>query len=341
MNFIKIAVGFNLKSHSFRNLSTTPKYAYKICVIGASGEIGQSLSMLLKLNPLITEIALFDIHKTLGVGIDLQHLSKKCKITSYKGGENVLKTAMSCSDIVVISGGKPYKPNMAQSRLFKENAKFIRDLASIFSIVVPNAMWAMITNPVNSLLPIVGGVLEAENKFNPNKVFAVTNATGLRASTFIGDILNKDPAQFQVDVVGGHSIKSMVPVLSQTRPEFKDYKQHQECLTEKIRMGAKNVAAAKGGDGAETLSMAYAGSVFIDALLRGLNGEKNIVQCAMVRSDIAEPKYFVTPLLLGKEGVEKNLGLPPLDDFEQKLLNSAIPLILEDIKKAEEFLKKV
>ena len=45
--------------------------------------------------------------------------------------------------------------------------------------------------------------------------------------------------------------------------------------------------------------MAYAGARFVGSILDGLNGEEGFVECAYVRSDETEAKYFSTPLLLG------------------------------------------
>lgn len=45
--------------------------------------------------------------------------------------------------------------------------------------------------------------------------------------------------------------------------------------------------------------MAMAGARFAFSLIRALRGEKGVVECAYVRSDITEAAYFSTPLLLG------------------------------------------
>lgn len=47
---------------------------------GASGGIGQPLSLLLKNNPLITELSLYDIVHTLGVAADLSHIDTPAKV---------------------------------------------------------------------------------------------------------------------------------------------------------------------------------------------------------------------------------------------------------------------
>jgi malate/lactate dehydrogenase len=45
-----------------------------VTVLGASGGIGQPLSMLLKLSPYIHELACYDIANTPGVAADLSHV---------------------------------------------------------------------------------------------------------------------------------------------------------------------------------------------------------------------------------------------------------------------------
>ena len=54
--------------------------------------------------------------------------------------------------------------------------------------------------------------------------------------------------------------------------------------------------------GSATLSMAYAGALFADACLRGLNGEPNVVECAYVASSITELPFFASRVKLGPEG---------------------------------------
>ena len=43
-------------------------------MLGAGGGIGQPISMLLKLSPLVSELRLYDVVRTLGVGADLGHI---------------------------------------------------------------------------------------------------------------------------------------------------------------------------------------------------------------------------------------------------------------------------
>lgn len=86
--------------------------------------------------------------------------------------------------------------------------------------------------------------------------------------------------------------------------------------------------------------MAYAGARFALSLVRAINGESNVIECAYVRSDVTEAKYFSTPLVLGKNGIEKNLGLGTLNDFEKELLKAAVPELKKSIQKGEDFVNK-
>lgn len=59
-------------------------------VAGASGGIGQPLALLLKQNPLVTQLALYDIAPvTPGVAVDLSHMNTPAKVTGYKGPEQL------------------------------------------------------------------------------------------------------------------------------------------------------------------------------------------------------------------------------------------------------------
>ena len=54
----------------------------KVAVLGAGGGIGQPLSLLLKLNPRVTELSLFDIRGAPGVAADVGHVNTKSTVRS-------------------------------------------------------------------------------------------------------------------------------------------------------------------------------------------------------------------------------------------------------------------
>lgn len=67
--------------------------------MGASGGIGQPLSLLLKQSPLVSELSLYDIVNTPGVAADLSHIDTPAKVKAYTGPEQLkdsLKGAQVC-----------------------------------------------------------------------------------------------------------------------------------------------------------------------------------------------------------------------------------------------------
>ncbi|XP_034475635.1 malate dehydrogenase, mitochondrial [Drosophila innubila] len=319
-----------------RSFSVGQQNNYKVTVCGASGGIGQPLSLLLKQNPLVTDLALYDIVHTPGVAADLSHIDTKSKTAGFMGAEQ-MGDSLKGADVVVIPAGVPRKPGMTRDDLFNVNAGIIRDISKSIAKNCPKALVAIITNPVNTCVPIAAEILKKAGVYDPKRLFGVSTLDVVRARAFIGHALGVDPQSVQIPVIGGHSGVTILPVLSQSQPLFKGNQDAIEKLTVRIQEAGTEVVKAKAGAGSATLSMAYAGARFAGSLLKGLNGEKNVIECSYVQSNITEATFFSTPLVLGKNGLQENLGLPKLNDYEKKLLEAAIPELKKNIQKGIDF----
>lgn len=53
----------------------------KVAVLGAAGGIGQPLALLMKLNPLVSKLALYDIAGTPGVAADVSHINTRSEVS--------------------------------------------------------------------------------------------------------------------------------------------------------------------------------------------------------------------------------------------------------------------
>uniref|UniRef100_A0A674NML7 Malate dehydrogenase, mitochondrial n=1 Tax=Takifugu rubripes TaxID=31033 RepID=A0A674NML7_TAKRU len=73
-----------------RNLSTSAQNNAKVAVLGASGGIGQPLSLLLKNSPLVSQLSLYDIAHTPGVAADLSHIETKAQVTGHMGPDQLV-----------------------------------------------------------------------------------------------------------------------------------------------------------------------------------------------------------------------------------------------------------
>ena len=163
----------------------------KVCVLGAAGGIGQPLSLLLKLQlPAGSELSLYDVAPfTPGVAVDLSHIPTDVSVAGFVGDD--VEAAMQDADIVVIPAGVPRKPGMTRDDLFNMNAGIVKTLVSAGAKACPNACFAIVTNPVNSTVPIAAEVLKAAGVYDKRKLFGVTTLDVIRSITFVAEASGK------------------------------------------------------------------------------------------------------------------------------------------------------
>jgi len=337
--FSRLARPAQIISVARKQFSTSTVDNRKVAVLGAAGGIGQPLSLLLKQSPLVSHLALFDIAHTPGVAADLSHIETRAKVTGHIGDAQ-LADCVKDADVVLIPAGVPRKPGMTRDDLFNTNASIVANLAKACAENCPKALVGIITNPVNSTVPIFSEVMKKLGVYDEKRIFGVTTLDVVRSNTFIAEAKGLDVSKVNVPVIGGHSGITIIPVISQCTPAVSFPQDQRAALSTRIQNAGTEVVEAKAGAGSATLSMAYAAAEFAGALLDALNGDQGTVQCAYVRSDETEAKYFATPILLGQNGVEKNLGLGSLLDFERNLLNAAMPELKSNIQKGEDFVNK-
>jgi len=321
-----------------RHFSTTGGNQMRVAVLGAGGGIGQPLALLLKHSPLITELACYDVAPfTPGVAKDLSHIETSAQVSAYTGPDELDACLKGCS-LVLIPAGMPRKPGMSRDDLFNTNAAIAMNLADGCARNCPDACVGIITNPVNSTVPIANEVYKKHGIDHSKKLFGVTTLDVVRANTFIAELKGLEPSKTNIPVIGGHSGVTILPLLSQVVPTTKFSDEELETLTVRIQEAGTEVVKAKAGAGSATLSMAYAGARFGFSVLEALKGKTGLVECAYVSSNITSASYFASPILLGSNGVERNLGLGQLSDFEaEKLEKEVLPELKKNIAKGEEF----
>jgi len=323
-----------------RSFHASAQRDFKVCVIGAAGGIGQPLSLLLKNSPLVTELNLYDVAPvTPGVAADLSHINTPAKVTGYAGDAKEMEKALAGCDVVVVPAGVPRKPGMTRDDLFNINAGIVSGIATAASKACPDASLCIISNPVNSTVPIVADTLKKLGTYNKNKLFGVTTLDVVRAKTFVAAEQGMDVNTVDVTVIGGHAGTTILPLLSHVKGA--NFSQASvEALTQRIMFGGDEVVQAKAGGGSATLSMAQAGAHFAIQVLRAKSGEKGIVECSYVESDVSPARFFSTPVELGVNGVEKIHPIPQMNGFEQQKFDEMIGDLKGQIAKGEEFVSK-
>ena len=307
----------------------------KVCVLGAAGGIGQPLSLLRKLQlPAGSELSLYDVAPfTPGVAVDLSHIPTDVSVSGFVGDD--VEVAMQDADIVVIPAGVPRKPGMTRDDLFNMNAGIVKKLVAAGAKACPNACFAIVTNPVNSTVPIAAEVLKAAGVYDKRKVFGVTTLDVIRSETFVAEAAGKSVDEIDVDVIGGHSGVTILPLLSSI--DGVSLSQEQiEALTLRIQEAGTEVVEAKAGAGSATLSMAQAAARFTASLVAAMNGE-SVTECCYVQVGETTADFHAQPVVLGKDGVESIPPLPALSEYEQQQLDAMRETLEGNIKKGLEF----
>jgi len=299
------------------------------------------LSLLMKLNPRVTELALYDIKGGPGVAADISHINTKSTVKGYQPGPDGLKDALKGAEIVLIPAGVPRKPGMTRDDLFNTNASIVRDLAKAAADSAPDANILVIANPVNSTVPICAEVFKSKGVYNPKRLFGVTTLDVVRASRFLAEIKSTDPADESVTVVGGHSGVTIVPLLSQSNhPDVSG--DELDKFVNRVQFGGDEVVKAKDGAGSATLSMAMAGARFAESLLKAKQGVKGVVEPTFVDSPLYKDQgvdFFASKVELGPEGVKEIHPVGKVSEYEQKLLDACLVDLKKNIEKGVKFVK--
>ncbi len=308
----------------------------KVAVLGAAGGIGQSLSLLLKTQlPAGSELALYDLSPvTPGIAVDLSHIPTAVKVTGFAGEDP--DPALQGADIVVIPAGVARKPGMHRADLFKVNAGVVKNLVEHCARICPTACICIITNPVNTTVPIAAEVLKLAGVYDPRKLFGITMLDVIRAETFIAETKGLEPGSVKVPIIGGHSSPTILPLLSQVEVCGCSLDEVHG-LTDHIQNAGTEVVQAKAGGGSATLAMAQAGWLFLQELIRGLSGEPDVVEYAFVQGDPRYGTFFSQPVRFGPEGIAEVLEVGPLNAEEQQALERLLPILQADIQAGIDF----
>jgi len=202
------------------------------------------------------------------------------------------------------------------------NAGIAKGIVEACAKFCPDAVIALIVNPVNSVVPAMCELWKKKG-LDPKKIVGVTSLDVVRANKFVAEITGTDPEDIDIPVVGGHAGTTIMPVFSQDKIGKTVPKDKIEGLDKHVQDAGTDVVNAKAGKGSATLSMAYAGSRLGKAVLAGLAGTPT-TECAYVASDACPGlPYFASKVVFGKTGVEKVCPLGSMTEYEKKRLDEA------------------
>jgi len=312
----------------------------KVCVCGGSGGIGQPLSLLMAMDPNVGELSVYDLTIAMvppgGVAADLAHLEKKVKVKGYakaldEKAIDVLGDCLKGCSLVLVPAGMPRKPGQTRDDLFKINANIAKEVVEACAKHCPDAVVALIVNPVNSVVPAMAELYKKKG-LDPKKIVGVTTLDCVRANKFVAEIQGVDPDDVEVPVIGGHAGVTIMPVFSQDKHAAKIPASEIPALDKHVQDAGTDVVNAKNGKGSATLSMAYAGARLGKAVLAGLNGTPT-TECAYVMTDVEKDMpYFTSKVTFGKQGVEKVHPVGKLSKYEEGRLAEAKAALKKEIQ---------
>ncbi|KAI9607507.1 hypothetical protein H4Q26_006033 [Puccinia striiformis f. sp. tritici PST-130] len=316
---------------------------FKSRSLGCSRRYRSTVVLATQQNPNITELALFDVAPVVkGVAVDISHINTPSTVTGHIPEGEGLATALKGSDLVVIPAGI--------------NAGIVRDLATSMAQNCPKACILVISNPVNSTVPIVAEVFKKAGVFDPKseylKLQEIRNCFG---HAFLGaySANRRRPRIQDPGYRRSFWCDDLTPTLT-SKPALPESilsdKSKVDELIKRIQFGGDEVVAAKDGAGSATLSMAYAGFRFAESLIKARLGQSGVVEMGYIY--VADDKhisahtegleYFSVPIELGvTEGVSKLLPIGDINDHEKEMLKACVSELKESIHKGSNFVNKL
>lgn len=314
--------------------------SFKVCVCGGAGGIGQQLSLLMAMDPLVSELSVYDLDIAMvpaaGVAADLSHLERKVKVQGYalsvsqQPAVDLPEACLYGCDLVFIPAGRPRSPGQDRADLMRVNGDIAKAVVEACSRFCPNAIVALIVNPVNSVVPAMAELYKQKGR-DPMKIVGVTTLDCVRANKFVHEVTGAPLDEVDVPVIGGHAGKSILPIFTGDKHAAKITLEKRKELDARVQDAGTEVVKAKAGKGSATLSMGYAAAVFGKAVLSGLAGQRTTA-CAYVKSSVTELPYFSSKVTFGPGGIEKVHDLPKLDAYEAQRLAEAKALLKEEIE---------
>lgn len=329
--------------------ASKPAAGFKVCVCGGAGGIGQNLSLLMAMEPLVSELSVYDLDISMvpaaGVAADLSHLECPATVKAYalsKDARPVVDLPKECltgCSLVLIPAGVPRKPGQDRKDLMNINGNIAKSIVEACAKYCPDAIVALIVNPVNSVVPAMAALYEKKG-LDPMKILGVTTLDVVRANKFVHEVTGSPADQIDIPVIGGHAGKSILALFSQDKASAALPLEKRKALDLRVQDAGTEVVKAKNGKGSATLSMGYAGAVLGKAVLNGLAGKRTTV-CAYVKSSVTELPYFSSPVTFGPKGIEKVHPVPAsIDSYEKERLIEAMALLKEEIEVGLEYAKE-
>ena len=305
----------------------------KITVVGA-GAVGASCAEYIALKNFASEVVILDIKDGFAEGkaMDLMQTASLNNFDTKIIGTTNDYSKTSASDICVITSGIPRKPGMTREELIGINAKIVSEVSSSLIRFSPNTILIVVSNPMDSMTYLV----HKKTGLSKNRIIGMGGALdSARFKYRIAEALNCPISDVDGIVIGGHSDKGMVPLISKaTRNSIRI----SNFLSDEILENIKQETKIGGATLTKLLGTSawYAPGAAVSSIVHSIACDQHkMFPCSALLND----EYGLSdlcigvPVILGKNGIEKIIELE-LDDSEYEHLKQSA----ESVKKTNNLL---
>ena len=212
--------------------------------------------------------------------------------------------ATAGSEVVVITSGMPRKPGMSRDDLIETNAKIVKSVTEQVIKYSPDAKIVVVANP----LDVMTYTAYLTAKVDSSKVFGMAGILDTaRYRSFLALELNVSPKDIQAVLMGGHG-DTMVPLPRYTTvggipvTELIE-KDKLDAIIERTKFGGGEIVKLLGTSA--WYAPGAAAAQMVEAIVR--DQRRVFPVCALVNGQYGlDNLYIGVPVILGKNGIEKN-----------------------------------
>jgi malate dehydrogenase len=280
----------------------------KIALIGA-GNIGGTLAHLIGLKEL-GDVVLFDVFGGIAAGkaLDIMQSGPVEGFDAVMSGGSGY-TAVTNSDVVIVTAGFARTPGMSRDDLLTKNASVIAEVANGIKTHCPNAFVIVVTNP----LDVMVWVMQQKSGLPPNKVVGMAGVLdSSRFRLFLAHEFNVSVEDVTAFVLGGHgdtmvpltrySAVAGIPVPDLVKTGWTTQERIDAIVTRTANGGGEIVKLLERG------SAYYAPASSAIAMAEAyLKDKRRVLPCAVLLNGEYGVKdlYVGVPVVIGRNGVEK------------------------------------
>ena len=295
----------------------------KVTVVGA-GNVGATVANVLATKGFASEVVLIDIKEGVSEGkaMDIMQTAHMLNFDTTVTGVTNDYAATAGSQVVVVTSGIPRKPGMSREDLIGTNAKIVKSVVDQALKYSPDAIFVIISNPMDAMTYLT----LKDSKLPRNRIIGQGGMLdSSRFRYYLAEALKKagypaTPTDVDGMVIGGHSDKTMVPLVS-----LATYRgiPVTELLSEDLIKEAVEATKVGGATLTKLLGTSawYAPGAAAAALVEAiaLDAKKLIPCCVYLDGEYGEKDLCIgVPVVLGKDGMEKIVELKLAGDEKAK-----------------------